>query len=142
MLILDEPLSGLDPVGRRDVVDILMEFRHQGGTLFFSSHVLHDVERLADRFGLIHKGKLRTVQHPGELMDDGDARTVIRSSGADPVAGMSADVAGRWFVELPAKDVWSMLDTLRSAGHTIIEVRQKLSLEQIFMQYIEKDANP
>lgn len=70
LLILDEPLSGLDPVGRKDVVDILDEYRRQGGTLFFSSHVLHDVERIADRFGLIHQGQLLTIRSPQELAAD------------------------------------------------------------------------
>jgi ABC-2 type transport system ATP-binding protein len=49
------------------VVDILDEYRRQGGTLFFSSHVLHDVERIADRFGLIHHGELLTIRSPQEL---------------------------------------------------------------------------
>ncbi len=47
LLILDEPLSGLDPIGRREVVDILADYRKAGGTIFLTSHVLHDVERLA-----------------------------------------------------------------------------------------------
>src|ERR1019366_3085613 len=70
LLILDEPLSGLDPIGRQDVVDILSEYQHGGGTIFLTSHVLHDVERLADRFGLIHKGELKTIQSPNELVGD------------------------------------------------------------------------
>jgi ABC-2 type transport system ATP-binding protein len=75
LLILDEPLSGLDPVGRKDVVDILENYRAAGGTIFLTSHVLHDVERLADRFGLIHRGELA-----GE--DDGAGAQPGRSSGA------------------------------------------------------------
>jgi len=71
LLILDEPLSGLDPIGRRDVIDILSEYRQQGGTILLTSHVLHDVERLADRFGLIHKGELRAVKAPGERRASG-----------------------------------------------------------------------
>jgi ABC-2 type transport system ATP-binding protein len=67
LLILDEPLSGLDPVGRKDVVDILNEYKDQGGAIFFTSHVLHDVERIADRFGFINKGELVTVRSPREL---------------------------------------------------------------------------
>lgn len=64
LLILDEPLSGLDPVGRKDVVDILNDYKKQGGAIFFTSHVLHDVERIADRFGFINKGQLVTVRSP------------------------------------------------------------------------------
>jgi tetratricopeptide (TPR) repeat protein len=78
LLILDEPLSGLDPIGRRDVVEILSEYKRSGGTLFFTSHVLHDVERLADRFGLIHQGVLRAVRAPAELTGD-EEMVLVRS---------------------------------------------------------------
>ena len=135
LLILDEPLSGLDPVGRRDVVDILAEYKRGGGTLFFTSHVLHDVERLADRFGLIHKGRLRAVQSPAELAGGKDM-VQVRSMGAALVAGMCSDFAERWSVEVARDDLWQKLDELRAAGHIIIEVRPTLSLESAFMQAI------
>lgn len=137
LLILDEPLSGLDPIGRRDVVDILSEYRQQGGTIFLTSHVLHDVERLADRFGLIHQGELRAVSSPAELAG-GDELLTIRSLGEAPVAGMVEETAGRWTVELSRSDVWAMLEALRAAGHTLIEVKPTLSLESAFMRAIGK----
>ena len=58
IVILDEPMSGLDPVGRRMVFDLVMELKKQGKTIFFCSHILNDVERLCDRIGLMHKGRL------------------------------------------------------------------------------------
>ncbi|BAA30472.1 ABC transporter ATP-binding protein [Pyrococcus horikoshii] len=61
LLILDEPTSGLDPEGARLVKDIIREQRKQGKTVFFSSHILSEVEELADKVGIIVKGKLRTV---------------------------------------------------------------------------------
>ena len=100
LLILDEPLSGLDPIGRREVVDILADYRQQGGTIFLTSHVLHDVERLADRFGLIHKGELRAVRSPAELAGEDD-RVLVRSQGAAALADMQAEPGGRWGVEVP-----------------------------------------
>lgn len=138
VLILDEPLSGLDPIGRKDVVDILMDYRKQGGTIFFSSHVLHDVERLADRFGLIHKGKLRTVQSPNELLGE-NSTLVIRSVGAVPVAGMTLDVGNRWFAEVAADKVWPTLNLLEQAGHRVLEVKPSLTLEQAFLKYTQAD---
>jgi ABC-2 type transport system ATP-binding protein len=106
LLILDEPLSGLDPIGRRDVVDILSEYKRGGGTLFLTSHVLHDVERLADRFGLIHKGVLRAVRAPAELT--GDQETVmVRTFGQVAVDGMREDFSGRWIGEVPRGDLWN-----------------------------------
>jgi ABC-2 type transport system ATP-binding protein len=133
LLILDEPLSGLDPVGRRDVVDILSEYRQSGGTLFFTSHVLHDVERLADRFGLIHQGRLRAVRSPAELAG-ADETVVIRSLGEQPVDGMVQEVPGRWTLEVPRSQVWESLEQLRQAHHVLVEVRPMLSLESAFMQ--------
>jgi ABC-2 type transport system ATP-binding protein len=135
LLVLDEPLSGLDPVGRRDVVDILWEYKKGGGTLFFTSHVLHDVERLADRFGLIHEGRIRSVRSPAELVGDEEV-FVIRSSGTPAVAGMREDKAGRWIGEVARPDLWAQLDALRAAGHEVVEVKSTLSLEAAFMRVI------
>ncbi len=137
LLILDEPLSGLDPIGRKDVVDILAEYRQQGGTLFLTSHVLHDVERLADRFGLIHKGRLRAVSSPSQLVSADDS-VMIRTQGADVIAGMTQEVPGRWFVEIPRSQLWAMLGQIESAGHELVEVKPALSLEAAFLRVVRE----
>lgn len=137
LLVLDEPLSGLDPIGRREVVDILAEYRTQGGTLFFSSHVLHDVERLADRYALIHQGKLRAVSSPAELVGQSDQLTV-RSQGGTPLDGQVAEPAGRWVWEVPQAGLWQALDGIRGAGQELLEIKPRLSLESAFMRAIER----
>ena len=58
LIILDEPLSGLDPLGRRDVLDLIIEQKQKGTTIFFSSHILSDAEKLCDRVGFINHGEL------------------------------------------------------------------------------------
>jgi ABC-2 type transport system ATP-binding protein len=58
LAVLDEPMSGLDPPGRRDVRKIIAELKARGTTVFFSSHILPDVEAICDRVAMIHKGKL------------------------------------------------------------------------------------
>lgn len=58
ILILDEPMSGLDPLGRRLVADLILELHKAGKTVFFSSHIMSDIEQLCDRIGIIHKGAL------------------------------------------------------------------------------------
>ncbi len=139
LLILDEPLSGLDPIGRRDVVDILSEYRRQGGTIFLTSHVLHDVERLADRFGLIHKGELRAVQTPGELALQ-EETVLVRSQGeAAAVSGMLPEPGGRWVIELARPLLWPSLRALEEAGHTLIEIKPTLSLETAFLHVVKDD---
>jgi len=58
IFILDEPMSGLDPMGRRLITDVILELKQKGKTVFFSSHILSDIERLCDRVGILNKGRL------------------------------------------------------------------------------------
>lgn len=135
LLVLDEPLSGLDPIGRHEVVEILAEYKQSGGTLFFTSHVLHDVERLADRFGLIHKGELRSVRSPAELVGSEDL-VMIRSSGTTGFVGARQESAGNWVGEVPRSRLWATLDELHGLGHQLREVKPTLSLEAAFMHAV------
>ena len=57
-LVLDEPMSGLDPMGRNLLKNIILDLKQQGKTIFFSSHILNDVETLCDRIGVIHQGRV------------------------------------------------------------------------------------
>jgi ABC-2 type transport system ATP-binding protein len=68
LVVLDEPMSGLDPIGRREVRELILELRGQGKTVFFSTHILADANLLCDRVGIIVKGKLRDVGPLGELL--------------------------------------------------------------------------
>src|SRR5215471_3481572 len=68
LVILDEPMSGLDPVGRREVRDIILELKSAGKTILFSTHILPDAETLCDRVGVIAGGKLRGVGAPGSIV--------------------------------------------------------------------------
>jgi ABC-2 type transport system ATP-binding protein len=56
--ILDEPMSGLDPLGRRLVADLIVDMRNKGQTVFFSSHILSDIEKICDRVGILNRGRL------------------------------------------------------------------------------------
>lgn len=69
LVILDEPMSGLDPVGRMQVREIILRLREQGFTVFFSSHILADVEMVADRVALLAKGKLTRLGKLSELLE-------------------------------------------------------------------------
>jgi ABC-2 type transport system ATP-binding protein len=83
LLILDEPMSGLDPFGRRDVRDLITEQRERGVTVLFSSHILPDVEMLCDRVAILLGGRLTRVATVGELVEDGAQSVEIRcASGA------------------------------------------------------------
>lgn len=136
LLLLDEPLSGLDPVGRKDVVDILDEYRKDGGTLFFSSHVLHDVERIADRFGLIHKGELLTIRSPQEIVADQADRYLLHYRASLPVDASQELRAGLFVLEVGADELASMLMRVQAAGGVVQEVKPKVSLETVFFRTI------
>src|SRR5689334_11213769 len=81
LLILDEPMSGLDPFGRRDVRDLILEQRARGTTVLFSSHILPDVEMLCDRVAILLGGRLRRVDTVHELVRGGRHPVEIRCSG-------------------------------------------------------------
>src|SRR6202042_299256 len=68
VVFLDEPMSGLDPVGRREVRDIILELKRQGRTVFFSTHILSDAEMLCDRVAVLVGGKLQGVGAPNEIV--------------------------------------------------------------------------
>jgi ABC-2 type transport system ATP-binding protein len=67
LIILDEPMSGLDPIGRKDVVDLVLDLKRQGKTILFCSHILNDVERLCDRMAIMNNGRLLRVMNKTEL---------------------------------------------------------------------------
>lgn len=76
LVILDEPMSGLDPLARVQLKQVLLDYRRQGHTIFFSSHVLSDIEEICDRVGVFHGGDMRFVGTPAALIDRHDTRTL------------------------------------------------------------------
>src|SRR5438045_2212138 len=69
LVFFDEPMSGLDPMGRREVRDLMEQLKHEGKTVFFSTHILADAEALCDRVAIIHLGELRRVGAIAELTE-------------------------------------------------------------------------
>ena len=70
IVILDEPMTGLDPIGRRQVIDLIKKLKSESKTIFFSSHILEDVERVCDRIGILVNGSLvRTISIASEHLD-------------------------------------------------------------------------
>ncbi|RLF99943.1 ABC transporter ATP-binding protein [Thermococci archaeon] len=67
LVILDEPLSGLDPLGRKMARDLIIEANREGSTIFFTSHILEDIEKICTRVGILHKGELLRVAEKEEL---------------------------------------------------------------------------
>jgi ABC-2 type transport system ATP-binding protein len=93
LLILDEPMSGLDPFGRREVRDLVLEQRERGTTVLFSSHILPDVESLCDRVAIILNGRLSRVATVGELVSGSRQRVEIRCTNV-PSLEMGPELRG------------------------------------------------
>ncbi len=84
LLVLDEPMSGLDPIGRKEVRDLILEHRRRGKTILFTSHILSDVELLCDRVGILQKGRMTHYGRLAELLRPETRRVEIVLGGASP----------------------------------------------------------
>lgn len=71
VIFFDEPLSGLDPLGRRKIKDVILELKGKGETVFFSSHILAEAEEVCDRIGILHRGRLISVKEVKRLKEGG-----------------------------------------------------------------------
>jgi ABC-2 type transport system ATP-binding protein len=76
LVVLDEPMSGLDPIGRKEVRDLIFRLKESGKTVMFSSHILHDAEMLCDRVAMIMKGKLAACGQVADLIERGTTQEV------------------------------------------------------------------
>jgi ABC-2 type transport system ATP-binding protein len=90
ILFLDEPMSGLDPLGRHEVRELIQNLKDAGKTIFFSTHILSDAEALCDRVGVIHKGELRGVGTVNDLRSVGGGKTEVIWEGADALPDVTA----------------------------------------------------
>lgn len=89
IVFLDEPMSGLDPVGRHDVRELIQHLKDQGKTIFFSTHILSDAEALCDRVGIIHKGELRGVGVVNDFRSSVADKTEVIWLGAGVLAAVN-----------------------------------------------------
>jgi len=145
VVVLDEPMSGLDPLGRREVRDIILELKRDGRTVLFSTHILSDAEMLCDRVGVIVGGKLRGVGAPGDLVGiKAQGMEILFELGVEgkkPALLSRATKTGeRYSVQLKEEELYAALDDLRGAGARILSVTQiKATLEEFFMGLVEAD---
>jgi ABC-2 type transport system ATP-binding protein len=84
LVVLDEPMSGLDPMGRKDVRDLIFALKEEGKTVFFSSHILQDVETLCDRVAIMAKGRVRSMGPLHELLGEQAERIEVTLADLGP----------------------------------------------------------
>ncbi|MDN5940309.1 MAG: ABC transporter ATP-binding protein [Nitrospira sp.] len=145
LIILDEPMSGLDPMGRKEVRDLILSLRDQGKTVFFSTHILSDVEMICDRVGILAKGKMLSVGRVEDFVSDQGAHSI--EVVCEGVVGDEVPIikrcalrvlqrGSRCLIMLPGQDVLEdVLSAVRNAGGKLVSVLpQKGSLEEVFVE--------
>jgi ABC-2 type transport system ATP-binding protein len=149
LVFLDEPMSGLDPMGRREVRDMIQQLRHEGKTVFFSTHILSDAEALCDRVGVIHQGELRGVGAIAELTSQTQGRIEIifyapRVPAALTQLGAEARVSGNIVnAVLPEKQQDAALEVLRRERLKLISLTPvRRSLEEYYIQNMRPIEGP
>jgi ABC-type multidrug transport system ATPase subunit len=154
-LILDEPTISLDPLGTVRFREFLLELKRQGKTILFSSHVLTDVERLADRVAVLVGGRMVALESVQSLRDmmTGTSRMRVRlasvgSGVADAAERAGADQAvlegDSLLIASKAEDRLKILRAIESAGARVLSfATQEVSLEDIYLRYTgEEQVNP
>jgi ABC-2 type transport system ATP-binding protein len=141
LVFLDEPMSGLDPMGRREVRDLIQQLRHEGKTVFFSTHILSDAEALCDRVGVIQQGELRGVGAVAELTSQAQGKVEIIFYAASVPAGLTslgaeARVSGDMVnAVLPEEQQEAALEVLRRERLKLISLTPvRSSLEEYYVQ--------
>jgi ABC-2 type transport system ATP-binding protein len=146
VVILDEPMSGLDPVGRREVRDIILELKRDGRTVMFSTHILSDAEMLCGRVGVIVGGKLRGVGAPDQIVDMKPQAMEILFESDGPgqshaaLLSKATQTGNRYRMQVPEAELYGTLEKIRGANGRILSVAQvKATLEEYFMHLVEAD---
>jgi len=146
VVFLDEPMSGLDPIGRREVRDIILDLKNQGCTVFFSTHILSDAEMLCDRVAVLVDGKLQGVGAPGEIVSmDVAAMEILFELKEGRVLPQDLALAtkktgAQYRAEVPEPQLYATLEKLRGCDARILSVQPvRPSLEEDFLRMVDRE---
>lgn len=151
LVVLDEPMSGLDPIGRKEVRDLIFRLKDSGKTVMFSSHILHDAELLCDRVAMILKGKMVACGPVRELIEQGATHHVevvidhLTPEGLEhlrPLSDKLVTQGSRVMVVLRSpQQVDSALEIIRTSKATLVSLTpQKFSLEELFIREVKGES--
>lgn len=148
LVFLDEPMSGLDPMGRREVRDLIQGLQQEGKTVFFSTHILSDAEALCDRVAVIHQGELRGVGAVAALTSQVRGKVEILFCGNVVPAGLTnlgteAHVSGDVVrAVLPEEKQDAALEFLRRENLRLVALNPvRSSLEEYYIQQLKPNAD-
>jgi ABC-2 type transport system ATP-binding protein len=147
VVFLDEPMSGLDPIGRVEIRDLILRLRAEGKTVFMNTHILSDVEMICDRVAIIVEGRIRYEGAIADFLGTESHQTDVIVAGLPPeLAATLEDESGaalrslgdRIEVRLPEKAVEGALRNMLDAGAEVVSVvPRRASLESIFLSAVE-----
>ncbi len=147
ILILDEPMSGLDPLGRILVKELIVDLKNRGKTIFMSTHILNDLEALCDRVGIIVKGNLKGIVDMEELMTRGiTSYTILFNRVSERVENalkqIGATTAGSHKYIVSKGHLTDLMGIIKDDGDTSIDLiePQRKGLEELFKEII-KESN-
>jgi ABC-2 type transport system ATP-binding protein len=148
LVILDEPMSGLDPIGRREVRDLILELKASGRTVFFSSHILSDTELICDRVGIIVRGSLKTVGKVEDLVR-GETRFWEVALGGlrdrePPCGHVVSRRDDRVLVRVESQlELHHLVSSLDRHGISLLSVTPaRQSLEDLLVREVERATSP
>jgi ABC-2 type transport system ATP-binding protein len=148
VVFLDEPMSGLDPIGRREVRDIIHDLKRQGRTVFFSTHILSDAEMLCDRVAVLAGGKLQGVGAPNEIVSIEVAGMEILFEVHDgralpPALAGAVAMGARYRLEVPEAELYCTLEGLRGCEARILSISPvRPTLEDYFIRIVGREQTP
>ena len=149
LLFLDEPMSGLDPLGRRLVRDLILELKGEGKTIFFSTHILSDAETLCDRVALLRAGRLVKSGRLDEILapEVSHIEVLVSGGAAERLGAVKEGVRARQALgertrfEVSEEALLGVLQAVSAAGARILAVNPvRQSLEDFFMQEMGQGA--
>src|SRR5512146_2479456 len=147
LVFLDEPMSGLDPVGRREVRDLIQSLKDEGKTVFFSTHILSDAEALCDRVAVLHKGELRGVGAVQDLLARFSGKVEIIWDGHAAIPAVQAlgcechSTGDTTLAVLPQEQLDAAIDAIRRARGRLISVTPvRASLEDYFLEKLNEHS--
>jgi len=148
LLILDEPMSGLDPIGRRTVRDIIQSQRERGKTVFFSTHILSDAETLCDRIGVLRGGELLAAGRLNEILKLDASHVEVLAAGLEPTAleTLPGSVQARYRVgdrvrlHVATGPIGELVAAVEARGGRVLQVQPvRQSLEDYFFKELGGD---
>ncbi len=145
LVILDEPMSGLDPVGRREVRDLILSLREAKRTVFFSSHILQDAEMICDRVAILSAGRLRAVGRLDEMIQRSVSwfEVTVVGAAADGLPGEKVAVSGEETLLRigDVEELTRLLSAAREAGGQVLSVwPRRRTLEDLFLEEIARSG--